>query len=133
MTNNKVVTFWGWLTQELIKSGYQPYDIAQIVKPKVWKAYDYNKFLTFTSQVFGDGRKDAVYRDDLILFMTDESQFHYTWKEEYDGEVVYERRLRYIPSLKALQGKIIKEETSFTEIDVVPNNSSVPDFPCELT
>lgn len=133
MTNDKDVTFWGWLTQELIKSGYQPYNIVQIVKPKTWEVYDYNKFLTFTNQAFGNSKKDAIYRGNLIFFMFDESQFHYTWKEEYDGEIVYERHLRYIPSLKAIQGKLIKEGATFTSVDVVPNNSWVPDFLCELT
>lgn len=129
----KQQTFWEWLVEQFLSHGHQPYEIDKIVRPNTWEVYEQNKFIAFIMRTKPNEHLQAIYRGNLIFFMIDGSQFHYTWKEEYDGDELYERQIRYIPSIKSLGDKLKTNGALLTSVECVGHNSSVPECFCELT
>jgi len=123
----KSLSFWEWLVEEFLSHGHQPYEIDKIVRPETLEVYDQNKFTAFVRNPTPEENKLAIYRGNLLFFMIDGSQFHYSWMNEYDGEMLYERNMRYIPSLKAIKDKLKTNSALLTVVECVHHNSSVPD------
>ena len=93
-------SFWEWLVGEFSKEGYEEAHIQGIYDGKD-SLFVLEKFRTDASKyVEHVSNKQHIYPGYLRVYMSDGGLFEYGWMEEYDGERVYERSIRYIPHLK---------------------------------
>lgn len=126
----RVQTFWDWLVEQFHQHKHQLYEVDKIVHPHTWETYDVNKFMEFAKRTRPNENECAIYRGHLIFFMIDGSQFHYSWIAEHDGEFLYERSLRYVPSLRSLGDKLQVNKGVLTSIECAQQHSSVPEYLC---
>ncbi len=119
-------SFWEWLVGEFSKEGYEEAHIQGIYDGKD-SLFVLEKFRTDASKyVEHVSNKQHIYPGYLRVYMSDGGLFEYGWMEEYDGERVYERSIRYIPPFKKVYSSKGYSKNPLPLVYVFPN-ADIPD------
>lgn len=123
----KINSFWQWLLSEIEKYNYLEHDIQGICNVAADSLFVLESFKAFVSQVQREEpSKEYIYRDCVCIYMNDGGIFLYDWNQEYDGDVVYEKHITFIPPFITLY-KLKGYSAQLTAVEYVFNNPTVPD------
>lgn len=124
----KTHSFWQWLLAEIEKHDYLEHDIQGICDVATNSLYVLESFKTFTSKLqVEEPNKEYIYRGCLRVYMNDGGMFLYNWQQEYDGDVVYEKHINFVPPFMTLY-KQKGYSAELTAVDYTYNNSTVHCF-----
>lgn len=119
-------SFWDWLISNITKEGYKEPHIQGIFngKDSLLKVEEFKKATSI--YIDDESNKQHIYPSYLRIYMYDGGLFEYDWRQDYDGEEVYERHIRFIPPFKKVY---VLNGYSENILPIVHawHNSSIPD------